>query len=183
MSLDSMVWLFAYGSLIWRPGFGYQERVRGFVRGYQRRFWQASTDHRGTPEAPGRVVTLVPEPEAECWGLAYRIDEAALETVMSHLDLREKGGYQRLELEFICKDRSRTGALQTVAYMAPPNNDNYLGEAPLVEIAEQVRTSRGPSGHNVEYVLELAEALSELGVEDAHVFELANLVSDTAPDD
>src|SRR5581483_11846825 len=66
------MWIFAYGSLIFRPDFPWIERRRAFVRGWARRFWQGSPDHRGVPEAPGRVVTLVAR-DGFCGGCAYRI--------------------------------------------------------------------------------------------------------------
>jgi cation transport regulator ChaC len=56
----SGIWVFGYGSLVYRPGFEYARRVEGFIRGYRRVFHQGSTDHRGTPEFPGRTVTLAP---------------------------------------------------------------------------------------------------------------------------
>ena len=91
--LDELVgedlWLFAYGSLIWRPAFPYVERQTGWVEGFARRFWQASTDHRGVPEAPGRVVTLVPEPGARCWGVAFRVAADTSEAVLETLDRRD----------------------------------------------------------------------------------------------
>ncbi len=67
------VWLFGYGSLIWKADFPFLERRPAHIHGWARRFWQGSHDHRGTPEAPGRVATLVREPGAVCHGMAYRI--------------------------------------------------------------------------------------------------------------
>jgi hypothetical protein len=86
MTPDATVWIFAYGSLIFRPGFAFTERRRAFVRGFARRFWQASPDHRGVPDAPGRVVTLVPAETATCGGCAYTVPAAHAAEVLDALD-------------------------------------------------------------------------------------------------
>lgn len=171
---DLALWIFGYGSLVWRPAFPFAERRAGWVRGFARRFWQSSTDHRGVPGAPGRVVTLVPEVEARCWGMAYRVEPAVAAEVLAGLDHREKGGYRRVSVDVMQADAAPLQG--AVMYLATEDNPNYAGPAPLDEIVAQVRRSRGPSGSNVEYVLRLAQALQALGVgadEDAHVFELA----------
>lgn len=158
-------------------------RVRGVVRGYARRFYQASVDHRGVPEYPGRVVTLLPDESAECWGVAYQVADADRERVLGELDEREKGGYTLLSVRFEARDRSFDGSLDPRVYIAGPENSNYVGVEPLETIAERVRNAVGPSGHNAEYVLRLAESLSELNAYDEHVFELANLVADLEGED
>jgi cation transport protein ChaC len=170
------LWLFAYGSLIWRPGFEYAERARGYVQGWSRRFWQGSTDHRGLPGAPGRVLTLTPDAEVACWGVAYRLDPGAQESTLRHLDVREQGGYERHSVEFQCVEGARRGSWPALVYVAAPGNPDYLGPAQLEEIARQVSRASGPSGSNVEYVLELHVVLAALGIEDPHVAELAALL-------
>jgi len=171
------LWVFGYGSLVWRPAFPFAEQRPGYITGFWRRFWQGSTDHRGVPGAPGRVVTLVPAPEGRTWGMAYRVEPDATEDVLARLDHREQGGYDRHELAIHDAD---DGPFATaLVYLARPDNPNYLGEAPLAEIAAQVRRSRGPSGPNPEYVLRLAEALDDMGIDDPHVHELAALLRDT----
>lgn len=181
-SSDLPVWLFAYGSLLWRPGFEYVEQARGYVTGWSRRFWQGSTDHRGLPGAPGRVVTLTAEPLLACWGVAYRLDPAGAEGVLARLDHREKGGYERHVVDFQCADGERSGRWPVLLYVARPENPEYLGPASLEEIARQVRRAAGPSGTNLEYVLKLHAALAALQIEDEHVASLAALLLAAAPD-
>ena len=93
-----MVWIFGYGSLVWKAGFPYTRREPGWVKGFKRRFWWWSEDHRGLPGAPGRVVNLLPDDEdSVVWGVAYHIDDRDWErTVRNQLDHREKGGYLSL---------------------------------------------------------------------------------------
>ena len=173
MATDELpAWIFGYGSLVWRPAFDHVERRPAFLVGWARRFWQGSTDHRGTPEAPGRVVTLVREAQAICWGVAYRVAPRAREEVLARLDHREQGGFERLRLP-VRLPGSDPDAAEALVYVAGPDNSNYLGPAPLASMLDQIRRSRGPSGSNVEYVLRLADALEELGGDDRHVRELA----------
>ena len=163
------VWIFGYGSLIWRVDFPFTDRQAACIKGFSRRFWQGSTDHRGVPGKPGRVVTLIESPGDICWGHAYRIDPAKADRVLTALDYREKGGYQRLSIEAHFEDGSRTAAL---TWLATRDNPNYLGEAPVAEIARQVLDSRGPSGHNVEYVQRLHQSLQAMNRVDPHVLEV-----------
>ena len=110
------VWLFGYGSLIYKVDFPWLERRPAWLQGWARRFWQGSHDHRGTPEAPGRVVTLIASAGARCRGMAYRISP----DVFAHLDHREKNGYARRSLEFCFDDG---GCVQGVVYVADPANE------------------------------------------------------------
>jgi cation transport protein ChaC len=85
------IWVFGYGSLIWRADFDYAEVQPGYIKHFSRRFWQGSPDHRGTPQSPGRVVTLIEQADAICWGNAYRLNQASATQTLKHLDHREKG--------------------------------------------------------------------------------------------
>jgi len=168
-------WVFGYGSLVWRPAFPYLEKRPAAVHGWLRRFWQASPDHRGTPEAPGRVVTMVAEAAAVTWGMAYALDPAYAARTLAELDHREKAGYLRLMLpldfgEGPTKERG-------LVYVAGPDNPNFIGGDTVEAMAAHVRGAAGPSGPNPEYVLELDAALRAMGRPDPHVAALAALLS------
>ncbi|MFK7957720.1 MAG: gamma-glutamylcyclotransferase [Lysobacterales bacterium] len=162
-------WVFGYGSLIFKVDFPYLERSAASVEGWERRFWQGSHDHRGTPEAPGRVLTLIARAGIACAGMAYRVRQRTLLA----LDYREKNGYQRQRIDMLLATGQRVHGL---TYVAPPGNPAFLGPASDEVIARQMLASRGPSGSNADYVIELAAALQALGEDDAHVFGLAALV-------
>ncbi|MDH3642883.1 MAG: gamma-glutamylcyclotransferase [Gammaproteobacteria bacterium] len=163
------VWLFGYGSLIWRPDIDYIDRRRARLPGWERRFWQGSHDHRGLPDDPGRVVTLIESAKAGCDGMAYLVERELVVETFEALDHREKNGYQRVEVVLELAERAPTPG---VVYIAPVNNHAFLGPAPLPEMAAQIRSSEGPSGRNIDYLLDLADALRELDADDPHVFEL-----------
>jgi cation transport protein ChaC len=169
------LWIFGYGSLMWRPDFTFAERCVGVASGWSRRFWQGSTDHRGVPDAPGRVVTLLPEAGTDCWGMVYRVTDALRDEVLAGLDHRERGGFDRCEVD-ACFRVPEGEPVRALVYVARPDNPNYLGDAPLAEIAAQIRRSHGPSGDNVAYAVELARALREMGAEDDHVFSVVDLL-------
>jgi cation transport regulator ChaC len=157
------VWLFGYGSLIYKVDFPYIECRPATIRGWSRRLWQGSHDHRGTFEHPGRVATLVPEHDAICTGMAYRVTPATFR----HLDHREKNGYLRFAMALhFAGDASAEG----IVYIANEENAAWLGPADEAAIARHVAGASGPSGSNRDYVLKLAQALRKLGVDDPHVF-------------
>jgi cation transport regulator ChaC len=170
---QASVWLFGYGSLIFKADFPFIERRPASIANWTRRFWQGSHDHRGTETAPGRVVTLVPDPGATCHGMAYLVTPQ----VFAHLDHREKNGYLRLATEIRFEDG---GSVEGLVYIATHENAAYLGPATERDIARQIASSRGPSGPNSEYLLELAKALRELGKDDPHVFEIEKHLAELA---
>ncbi|KAL0122095.1 hypothetical protein PUN28_007100 [Cardiocondyla obscurior] len=170
------LWIFGYGSLCWYPGFSYVKSTTGYVKGFSRRFWQGNTTHRGTIEKPGRVATLIKDKEqTTVYGRAFQLQDSV---ALSYLENREcaLGGY----LSTIATFHSRDGEKQfpVMIYIATNENEQWLGEASLQTIAHQIIESSGPSGHNAEYLLRLAEFMHRYLPEahDEHLFTLEILV-------
>ncbi len=165
------LWVYGYGSIIWRPAIPYSVALLATVDGWTRRFWQGSHDHRGTVENPGRVLTLVPEADVQCKGRVFGIAHPDVEQVLKNLDFREKNGYERQYLSVITHE---LGPIEALTYIAAPSNSAWLGDASDEDIAEQIRHSIGPSGTNIEYVLSLYKALLSEGIHDEHIQAIAN---------
>ncbi|CAH8254683.1 unnamed protein product [Arabidopsis lyrata] len=175
------MWVFGYGSLIWKTGFPFDESLPGFIKGYRRVFHQGSTDHRGTLDFPGRTVTLEAAHGEVCCGVAYKITkEEDKRDALMHLEVREKQYDQKEYVDFFTGSNASEPAVTGVmVYIASPDkksNNNYLGPAPLEDIAKQIVLAKGPSGPNRDYIFNLEEALAQLGFKDKHVTDLANQV-------
>ncbi|KAI9835684.1 MAG: hypothetical protein M1819_001861 [Sarea resinae] len=185
-------WLFGYGSLIWKPPPHFDQRIPGYINGYVRRFWQilqASEDHRGTPEAPGRVVTLIERSfwetltddhaaaEDRVWGTAYRIAPSKVEEVREYLDIREINGYSIHYTPFYPADASQP-PIRCLVYIGLPSNPQFVGPQDPQKLAEHIYRSHGPSGDNKEYLFMLETALRDLSREsgDIHISDLAERV-------
>ncbi|KAK4749190.1 hypothetical protein SAY87_026639 [Trapa incisa] len=176
-----VMWVFGYGSLIWKTGFRYDDRLVGFIRGYRRVFFQGSTDHRGTPEFPGRTVTLEPAEGEICWGAAYKIiGEEDKQAALTYLEVREKQYDQKAYVDLFTDSTAKTPAVSGVmVYIGSPDkklNPNYLGPSPLEYIAKQIVQAEGPSGPNRDYLFQLENSLLKIGCVDKHVMDLANEV-------
>ncbi|CAL8300098.1 unnamed protein product [Boreogadus saida] len=177
------IWIFGYGSLVWKPDFKYKRSQIGFIEGYKRRFWHGDDFYRGDKEKPGRVVTLVPDHEACTWGVAYEVADSQVEESLQYLDTRETvGGGYVLEL---CEFTAREGKVQqqqqptndkllALVYIATSDNPIYLGPAPDSEIAAQIAACRGSVGLNMEYLLRLAQFMRCCcpDVDDEHLFSI-----------
>ncbi|XP_026761538.1 putative glutathione-specific gamma-glutamylcyclotransferase 2 [Galleria mellonella] len=169
------MWVFGYGSLIWKVDFAYELKVVGYIEGYSRRFYQHSIDHRGVPDQPGRVVTLIPSEDtnSKVWGIAYKIRTKDIEEVTKHLDFREKNGYSKKMVMFHPADKNLE-PFELTLYVATEENESYAGPASIEDIARQVIKCKGPSGTNKEYLYNLADAMRQLvpDVKDDHLFAL-----------
>jgi cation transport regulator ChaC len=106
-----MRWVFGYGSIIWRPAFTYIDARPALLRGWRRRFWQGSPDHRGTPHRPGRVVTLVTDAAATCHGVAFDTGHADTPEIFDALDMLESGGYVRMTVDIEFADTITLAAM------------------------------------------------------------------------
>ncbi len=168
---DAPVWIFGYGSLIHKVDFPYLEKRTAFVDGWERRFWMASQDHRGTPDKPGRVLTIHPSKHASCFGIIYLIEPE----VLFDLDHREQNGYLRQKLNSLVEGGNKQ---EVIAYIGDPSAPVYRQEYDNHVIATQIVNSIGPSGPNSEYLYKLADALRQFAQHDEHVFDLERRVKE-----
>jgi glutathione-specific gamma-glutamylcyclotransferase len=166
------LWVFAYGSLMWRPGFAYLERVPARLIGLHRALCVFSFVHRGTPERPGLVLGL--DRGGMCRGIAYRVAAAARAQTLDYLRAREQvttvyvESTRQVELEE--QARRRVGA---VCYIVDRGHVQYAGRLTLAQSLHHVRQGHGQSGANRDYVLETVRALEALGYREGDLHLLA----------
>ncbi|XP_057316150.1 glutathione-specific gamma-glutamylcyclotransferase 1-like [Hydractinia symbiolongicarpus] len=173
------IYVFGYGSLTWKPDFEHDGMYLGYIKGYERRFWQGSTHHRGTVEKPGRVLTLTEVEKGVCWGAVFKIvGKEKIEKAFDCLQLREQsiGRYEVHLMPVFLKNSVQP--LHAIVYYATPDNELFLGNDSLDALADDISTSCGAVGHNIEYLFRLSDFLRKYlpNERDEHVFKLDALV-------
>ena len=173
-SFDRGFWVFGYGSLIWHPGFAFDDKRLAVLHGWRRAFCMASIMYRGTPEAPGLVLALDRDAGGHCLGLAYHVPPAAAEATLLYLRERELVSYAYDE----ARVRLDAGgeAVEALAYVSNRAHPQYRGGLSLDAQAEVIARARGPRGPNADYLLNTVESLEALGLHDPDLVRLAELV-------
>jgi glutathione-specific gamma-glutamylcyclotransferase len=170
-------WIFAYGSLMWRPGFAYEEARHARLVGYRRCFCIYSMYHRGTPQRPGLVLGLDRGGTSE--GIAYRISAASYPAIVRYLREREQvsGVYRevRVAVALLGGTRREVMALTYVVERAHPS---YAGRLTLARQAQLIRGASGLSGINLDYLISTLRHLGELGIREP---ELERLLTSIGP--
>ena len=167
------LWVFGYGSLMWRPDFPHVERHIGVVHGFHRAFCIYSHVHRGTRDRPGLVLGL--DDGGSCKGVAYRVHAADAETVVEYLVRREM--VTRVYMPRWVTVRIGGRKVRAHTYTAAHNHEQYAGKLTLDTAARFIRNSAGRSGINVDYLLDAVDHLDELGIADGPVHKLKRLVT------
>lgn len=166
------LWVFGYGSLMWRPGFAFDVQAPGLLKGAHRALCVYSIHYRGTPEQPGLVLGL--DRGGACRGAAFRVRPGAEEETIAYL--REREQITAVYVEAYRNVRLLDGSGRTVkalTYLADPAHEQYAGALTLEEQLRIVRDCCGQAGANAEYVLNTVRHLEEEGVHDAVLAKLA----------
>jgi cation transport protein ChaC len=163
MNPDEDLWVFGYGSLMWRPGFAFAERHGAIVRGYHRSLCIYSHVHRGTRERPGLVLGL--DRGGSCKGVAFRVEAECAEATLAYLRAREQ--VTLVYRETLLPARLGDGrCVAVICYVADRKHTQYAGRLERGELARLVGQGVGQSGNNPDYVKNTYAHLVELAIRD-----------------
>jgi glutathione-specific gamma-glutamylcyclotransferase len=176
--MSDELWVFGYGSLMWRPEFPYQARRPATLPGRRRAFCIYSVHHRGTYERPGLVLGLAPGGSTR--GMAYRIAPEDWRRVYAYLLERE----QPTETYIEARRRVRLADgrwAETLVFLSDIHHPQWAGRLSLERQAELIAGATGFSGRNVDYLRDLVEHLEAEGVPDRSMETLLRLVERALP--
>ena len=171
MSSEKPLWVFAYGSLMWNPGFNTQETAPARLQGWHRAFCIYSEHYRGTPEKPGLILGLLAG--GSCRGLAHRLPVRGYDSVRRYLWQREienDGVYVEAVRPLHLGDGRTVPAL---VYLADRAHRQFAGKLSLAKAVRLVRQGSGATGRNIDYVNNTIAHLRDLGLRDRALEELA----------
>jgi cation transport protein ChaC len=169
---ESDLWVFGYGSLMWRAGFEFTERRQARLIGGHRSLCVYSHVHRGTPEKPGLVLGL--DCGGSCRGVAFRVSADKARETLGYLQERElvTKVYKEAERPVELLEGS-TERVRALCFLVDRSHPQYAGKLSLEAQLHHVRQGHGRSGANPEYVLETVSHMRELGIRDPSLEWLA----------
>jgi len=180
------LWVFGYGSVMWRPGFDYMERRPGRLHGYHRALCVWSWFHRGSPNSPGLVLGL--DVGGSCNGIAYRVDASDKHAAADYLYRRElvTDGYEAMLVRVYLNDGPVTAAVTApvtapvtaLCFRANRQHPQYAGKLDHGHAADVVHQSKGNSGANSDYVASAVEQLQGMGINDRALANINRLVAE-----
>jgi cation transport protein ChaC len=169
------LWVFGYGSLMWRPGFDFIEQMPARLIGEHRALCVYSFDHRGTPEKPGLVLGL--DRGGACRGIAFRVAAERREATVEYLRGREQTTKVYREVtRSVWLDNEARQRVSALAYVVDRGHVQYAGRLSLNEQLHYVRQGHGRSGDNREYVLSTVKSIEAQGFRDAQLHQLAAML-------
>jgi cation transport protein ChaC len=172
------LWVFGYGSLMWRPGFEYIEKAPARLIGEHRALCVYSFDHRGTPEKPGLVLGL--DRGGACRGIAFRVAPEMREATIEYLRAREQTTHVYREvMRSVWLNNEAQQRVSALTYVADRGHVQYAGRLPLSEQLRIVRQGHGRSGNNRDYVLATVKAIEAEGFRDEPLHRLASMLHDS----
>jgi glutathione-specific gamma-glutamylcyclotransferase len=174
------LWVFGYGSLMWRPGFDYIEKIQARLVGEHRALCVYSFVHRGTPEKPGLVLGL--DRGGACRGIAFRVAETNRAAVVAYLRAREQvTSVYREVMRSVWLENDARQRVSALAYVVDRGHVQYAGRLSLAEQLRHVLQGHGQSGVNRDYVLATVKAIEAEGFRDAQLHQLAMMLHDAHP--
>jgi glutathione-specific gamma-glutamylcyclotransferase len=169
------LWVFAYGSLMWRPDFPFVERLEARLVGAHRALCVYSFVHRGTAERPGLVLGL--DRGGTCRGIAYRVSAAERAQTVAYLRKREQvTSVYREAIRPIWLRRQSGERVAALCYLVDRGHPQYAGRLALDQQLHHVRQGHGVSGTNRDYVIATVAALEQLGYRETQLHQLARLL-------
>lgn len=174
------LWVFGYGSLMWKPGFDHVERRLARLDGFRRSFCLESWHYRGTPERPGLVLGLDWAPGAACTGVALRVDPGEAMQVRDYLAARELVSYAYFEtlypVTLLDGRAAQGGEVEALCYIVDRTHEQYAGGLSPEEQARRILAAAGSAGPNAEYLVKTLTRLAEFGIADLELENLGALV-------
>lgn len=170
------LWLFAYGSLIWKPEIDHVEERLATVRGLHRAFRIRLTRWRGTVDQPGLMMGL--SPGGQCRGIAYRLPDAGVREHLDTLFRREMTAKPTTYRPRWLQLETAGGPLVALGFVTNPLGRTYAGRLGDTDVVEALALGCGHFGSGADYLYTTVANLESCGIHDRGLWRLQALLAD-----